>query len=272
MSGGRAGESRRRAERARLSTLVRAAVLLVATSLVIDAVGGRVSDRPAPSEASESRSTALTTVPPPVTLVPLASTPGVAPVITRVETTDPVVFLTIDDGHTRNPEVKAALEELGVPVSLFLLDGPVQADPEFFRGLPDTLVESHTRTHPDLRTLPEEGQRAEICGNADTLERAFGRRPVLFRPPYGAYNEATTRAAAACGMKAIVLWEVSVNGADVGYRTVPQFRAGDILLMHFRSTFVTELRALADRADEAGLRFALLEHYLVPDTGPDSGG
>jgi hypothetical protein len=35
---------------------------------------------------------------------------------------------------------------------------------------------------------------------------------------------------------------------------------------------VTELRALADRADEAGLRFALLEDYLVPDTVPDSGG
>jgi peptidoglycan/xylan/chitin deacetylase (PgdA/CDA1 family) len=271
MSGGRARESRRRAERARLSMLVRAAILLVATSLTIDAVGGGLSDRPAQSEASESRSVA-TTVPPPVTLVPLASTPGVAPVITRVETTDPVVFLTIDDGHTRNPEVKAALEELGVPVSLFLLDGPVQADPEFFRGLPDSLVESHTRNHPDLRTLPEEGQRAEICGNADTLERAFGRRPVLFRPPYGVYDQATTRAAAACGMKAIVLWEVSVNGADVGYRTVPQFRAGDILLMHFRSTFVTELRALADRADEAGLRFALLEDYLVPETVPDSGG
>jgi peptidoglycan/xylan/chitin deacetylase (PgdA/CDA1 family) len=272
MSGGRSGESRRQAERARLSKLIRAAVVLVAASLIIDAVGGRMSDGPARSEASERSSSTRTTFPPPVTLVPLPSTPGAAPVITRVETTDPVLFLTIDDGHTRNPEVKAALEELGVPVSLFLLDGPVEADPEFFRGLPDTLVESHTRTHPDLRTLPEEGQQAEICGNADTLERAFGRRPVLFRPPYGMYNEATTRAAAACGMKAIVLWEVSVNGADVGYRTVPQFRRGDILLMHFRQTFVTELRALADRADEAGLRFALLEDYLVPDTVPDSGG
>jgi peptidoglycan-N-acetylglucosamine deacetylase len=109
MSGGRPGESRRRAERARLSKLVRGAVLLVAASLIIDAIGGRMSDGPAPSEASESSSSTPTTSPPPVTLVPLASTPGAAPVITRVETTDPVVFLTIDDGHTRNPEVKAAL-------------------------------------------------------------------------------------------------------------------------------------------------------------------
>jgi peptidoglycan/xylan/chitin deacetylase (PgdA/CDA1 family) len=165
----------------------------------------------------------------------------------------------IVDGFPRNqPQARFFLESYDLD-AVILLD------------LPDSLVESHTRSHPDLRTLPEEGQRAEICGNADTLERAFGRRPVLFRPPYGAYNEATMRAAAACGMKAVVLWEVSVNGADVGYRTLPQFRAGDILLMHFRSTFVTELRALADRADEAGLRFALLEDYLVPDT-VDSGG
>jgi peptidoglycan/xylan/chitin deacetylase (PgdA/CDA1 family) len=244
---------------------VRAAILVVAVSLLVDAIGGYITNRSPASEASGSRGTSAATAPP-VTLVPLASTPGVAPVITRVETTDPVVFLTIDDGHTRSPEVRAALEEVGVPVSLFLLDGPVQADAEFFRRLPDTVVESHTRTHADLTTLPEDAQRAEICGNADTLEGAFGRRPVLFRPPYGAYNEATTRAAAECGMAAIVLWEASVNGADVSFRTTPQLRAGDILLMHFRPSFVTELRALADRAGEAGLRFALLEDYLVPDS------
>jgi peptidoglycan/xylan/chitin deacetylase (PgdA/CDA1 family) len=259
MPGGRSGDSRRQAvERARLAKLVRGAIVVIAASLLIDAIGGHISDRPRASGASESRGTSPTTAPP-VTLVPLASTAGAAPVITRVETTDPVVFLTIDDGHSRNPVVRAALEELGVPVSLFLLDGPVQADAGFFRRLPDAVVESHTRTHTDLTALPEEAQRAEICGNADTLERAFGRRPVLFRPPYGAYNEATTRAAADCGMAAIVLWEVGVSGADVAFRTTPQLRRGDILLMHFRPSFVTELRVLADRAREAGLRFALLE-------------
>ena len=272
MSGGRSGRSRRQVvERARLARLVRAAIVVVAVSLLVDAIGGHIAHRSPASEASGSRGTGAATAPP-VTLVPLASTPGAAPVITRVETTDPVVFLTIDDGHTRSPEARAALEELGVPVSLFLLDGPVQADAEFFRRLPDAVVESHTRTHADLTTLPEDAQRAEICGNADTLEGAFGRRPVLFRPPYGAYNEATTRAAAECGMAAIVLWEASVSGTDVGFRTTPQLRAGDIVLMHFRPSFVTELRVLADRAREAGLRFALLEDYLVPDSAHSSGG
>jgi peptidoglycan/xylan/chitin deacetylase (PgdA/CDA1 family) len=153
-----------------------------------------------------------------------------------------------------------------VPATLFLLDGPVEADAGFFRNLPGTVVEAHTHSHPDLRTLSEEAQRAEICGNADTLERAFGRRPVLFRPPYGSYDEATTRAAAACGMAAVVLWEASVNGHVVGFRTVPRLRPGDVLLMHFRPSFVTELRALVERVDAAGLRFALLEDYLVPSS------
>lgn len=263
MSGARSDKARRQAlERARLARLVRVSITFVAVSLLVDAVGSRVRGGPAASDASAT----TTTSSPPVTLVPLPSTPGVAPVVTRVETTDPVVFLTIDDGHTRSPEVQAALEEAGVPASLFLLDGPVEADAEFFRNLPGTVVEAHTRTHPDLRTLSEEAQRAEICGNADTLERAFGRRPVLFRPPYGSYDEATARAAAACGMAAVVLWEASVNGDVVGFRTVPRLRPGDVLLMHFRPSFVTELRALVERVDAAGLRFALLEDYLVPSS------
>lgn len=257
--GGPRRASRHAAERARLAALVRASGAVVSIVLLVDTIGGRVSDGSPASDASA-------TTAPPVTLVPLSSTDGVAPVITRVDTTDPVVFLTIDDGHTRSPEVRAALEEAGVPASLFLIDGPAEADAEFFRRLPDTVVEAHTRTHPDLRTLSEEGQRAEICGNADLIERTFGRRPVLFRPPYGAYNEATTRAAAACGMAAVVLWEETVNGDVVGYRRLPQLRRGDIMLMHFGPSFVTELRALAELVEQAGLRFALLEDYVVPDS------
>ena len=37
-----------------------------------------------------------------------------APVLTRVETTDPVVFLTIDDGVTRSPEALAEFQRLPV--------------------------------------------------------------------------------------------------------------------------------------------------------------
>lgn len=255
--------ARRDTERARLGRLVlsSAAVLLAATAA--DAVRDGMGDGSSSAEAATT-----TTTTPPVTLVPLSSQPGVVPVITRVETTDPVVFLTIDDGWTRQPEAQAALEEADIPASLFLVDPPVEQDAEYFRSIPGTLVEGHTQTHVDLRTVSAEEQRAEICGNADTIENAFGRRPVLFRPPYGEYNDATVQAAAECGMKAIVLWEQSLNGSDVSYRSEPRFRRGDIILTHFRENFVEELRTVIRHVEAAGLEFALLEDYIVPEDAP----
>jgi Polysaccharide deacetylase len=190
--------------------------------------------------------------------------PGEVPILTRVETTDPVVFVTIDDGNVRSADAAAAIAELGIPVSLFLLDGPISAGADYFAGLPGATVESHTRTHPDLRTLSLAGQRGEICGNAETIAGAFGRSPVLFRPPYGNYDANTPRAAADCGMVAIVLWEVVVEHGSTRHRTVPQLQPGDIVLFHFVEELGASLRAFAQQVQDAGLRIARLEDYLVP--------
>lgn len=259
--------SRHDTERARLARLVLSSLVVLVAAMIADAVRERIGDGASNAEAAGTTTTTTTTTPP-MTIVPLSSQPGVAPVISRVETNDPVVFLTIDDGWTREAEALAAFQEADVPATLFLLDPPITDDAEWFRSMPNTLVESHTRSHVDLRTVSEEAQRAEICGNADTIERAFGRRPVLFRPPYGVYNESTTRAAAACGMEAIVLWEQSLNGSSVSYRSEPLFRPGDIILMHFRSNFIEELHTAQKHVAEAGLEFALLEDYIVPDSVP----
>jgi peptidoglycan/xylan/chitin deacetylase (PgdA/CDA1 family) len=204
-----------------------------------------------------------------MTIRPLGAQPGVAPVLTHVDTNDPVVFLTIDDGTVRFPAAQAAFQQLGIPASWFLIDEPITAEPQFFRPLLGlSLVESHTRTHPDMRGLTQAQQQREICGNADAAARAFGRRPVLFRPPYGLYNEDTQRAAAACGMQAVVLWEQNVNHDMVGFRNRPEFRPGDIILMHLRPQFVQELNVIKQRVEASGLRFALLEDYLVPASVP----
>jgi peptidoglycan/xylan/chitin deacetylase (PgdA/CDA1 family) len=218
--------------------------------------------------------TTTTTVPPTTTTTTVPSVaaesisglarPGEAPILTRVETSDPVVFVTIDDGNVRSADAAAAIAELGIPVSLFLVNGPISAGADYFAGLPGAIVESHTRTHPDLRTLPLAGQRREICGNAETIAGAFGRYPTLFRPPYGNYDGNTPRAAADCGMVAIVLWEVVVDHGRVRHRTVAQLRPGDIVLFHFEDGLGDSLRMFAQQAQAAGLRIARLEDYLVP--------
>lgn len=193
----------------------------------------------------------------------LLSQTATAPVITRIETTDPVVFVTIDDGTERSPEVADVLSELDMPVTLFLVDHPIDVGAGYFASLPGALVESHTRTHADLRVLSEADQRAEICGNADTIAAAFGSRPSLFRPPYGYHNDATHRAAADCGMSAVVLWNVVVEDGTISFRTVPRLRPGDIVLLHFTAGLPDDLRLLYERIRAAGLTVARLEDYLT---------
>lgn len=221
---------------------------------------------PSPTSQAETTTTvgASLPAPPPQPATPGLPTtePGTVPVLTRIDTTDPVVFVTIDDGSVRSAATADALRRMGVPVTLFLVDDPVRAGRSYFSSLPDATVEAHTSTHPDLRTLSEGDQRAEICGNVETIDATFGHRPTLFRPPYGNFDDDTRRAAAACGMRAIVLWNVVVERGAVSFRTTPHLRPGDIVLLHFTDVLPSDLQLLAERIEAAGLTVGSLEDYL----------
>jgi peptidoglycan/xylan/chitin deacetylase (PgdA/CDA1 family) len=187
-----------------------------------------------------------------------------APVLNRVPTSQPVAFITIDDGWVRLPEAVELLRAAGVPVTLFLTVNAIVADPGYFRQLQavGAVVEAHTVTHPQLRGAPYDRQRREVCDSADQLGTLYGRRPVLFRPPFGEYDAVTHRAVRDCGLKATLTWTQTVNAGVVRYQGPPRVQPGDILLMHFRPTFVADFLAALRAIHDAGLTPALLEDYV----------
>ncbi|GAA0483850.1 polysaccharide deacetylase family protein [Streptomyces sp. NPDC046215] len=205
---------------------------------------------------------------------------GGAPlVVRRVPTKDKVVFVTIDDGAEKDPEFVKMARELKLPFSMFLTDDIARAGSGYgyFGGLRDAPggkaaangVHNHTLSHPNLRTLAPEAQRREICGQQDALEKRFGTRPALFRPPYGNYNDATLTAAGSCGVKAVVLWEVTMQINDMRYAQSGGLRPGDIVLAHFRGpqelkgTSMTKMVTNMLRSIQAqGYTVARLEDYL----------
>ena len=182
--------------------------------------------------------------------------PGLPPVVYRVPTRDKVVFLTFDDGAERDPRVVDLVRELRLPVSMFLTDSVVGPGYAHFGRLHavGASVQNHTLDHPYLPSLPYAGQRAEICGQQDKLKQRFGIRPRLFRPPYGAYNDDTLRAAADCGVAAVVLW----SDPD-------RLRPGDILHCpegrHGTSLTKATTRLLRS-IQKQGYTVARLEDYL----------
>lgn len=189
---------------------------------------------------------------------------GLAPVISRLDTQEPVVFLGIDDGANKQPFELQMLKDHHIKASLFLADRFIRSDPGFFKDFvaAGSWVENHTIDHRLLSQLTYEEQKQQICGEADLQARQFGRRPVLFRPPGGDYNTDTQRAAAACGMKAVVLWVAKANGGSMQYQVGQKLRSGDIVLMHFRPEFKQDMQAFLEAQNAAGLHTELLEDWL----------
>ncbi|MBE8474453.1 polysaccharide deacetylase family protein [Streptomyces justiciae] len=196
------------------------------------------------------------------------SGPG-APVVTRVRTSDKVVFLTYDDGVEQDPRFVELVRERRLPVSMFLTDSVVGPGYGHFARLQSVgaSIQNHTLDHTALRGLPYAGQRHEICGQQDKLGSRFGLRPRLFRPPYGTYDTTTLRAATDCGVGAVVLWRAALEGDHLTYGTGPHhLLPGDIISLPSTETtgltLVDRTTRLLREIEGAGLRVGRLEDYL----------
>ncbi|MGW7525357.1 polysaccharide deacetylase family protein [Streptomyces sp. NPDC054783] len=190
-------------------------------------------------------------------------------VLDHVPTRDRVVFLTYDDGAEKDPRFVAMVRELRLPVSMFLTDsvaGPGYGHFARLHGL-GAGIENHTLDHRALAGLPYAGQRAEICGQQDRLRARLGLHPRLFRPPYGAYDTNTLRAAARCGISTVVLWRAAMTPTELVYtHGEHHLRPGDIVLVGPDETAGPSRRErtarLLRRVQQRGLTVGRLEDYL----------
>jgi peptidoglycan/xylan/chitin deacetylase (PgdA/CDA1 family) len=147
---------------------------------------------------------------------------------------------------------------------MFLQEGMAEQGVDYFRQLQQYggVVESHTLTHANLITVSAAQMQNEVCGTLDPYEEMFGRRPTLFRPPYGNTNANVQAVAASCGYKAIVLWKGSTNDGRFDLQDGTQLTPGDVVLMHFRADLATNLQKVFEVCREQGFAIASLQDYL----------
>ncbi|GAA2785575.1 polysaccharide deacetylase family protein [Streptomyces showdoensis] len=199
---------------------------------------------------------------------------GLPPVFTTVPTKQKVVFLTIDDGAEKDPALLRMMSELKLPYSAFLSDYLVKEDYGYFRTMQKSqpggvALYNHTLRHRYLPGLDYDDQKREICGMQDVIQKQFGKRPELFRPPYGNYNEDTLRAAKSCGVKAVPLWASEAFPDHMEWREWDRdLHPGDIILTHFRGkedwkgTMPDMIRRVMKTITAKGYAVARLEDYV----------
>lgn len=138
------------------------------------------------------------------------------------------------------------LDEYNIKTTFFLVDIWTQKYPELVKEIVARGHEigNHSTSHPQMSKLNETQIAKELNTQADNALAIAGVRPVLFRPPYGDYNNRVITTARAQGFVPIQ-WSVDSldwknRGAQEIINRATKVKSGDIVLFHNDSQYILD--------------------------------
>lgn len=191
-----------------------------------------------------------------------------------VKREDPVVSISFDAswGADKTIPILDILDKYNVKSTFFLVGGWVEKYPdmvqEIFRRGHE--IGNHSDTHAHMNQLDADGIRNELRIMSDRVEKLTGVRPVLFRPPYGEYNNRVIEVARAEGYEA-VQWSIdSLDWKDRGTQDIikqctHRVENGDIVLFHNDSNdIVNALPTVIEHYQSLGFTIIPVSQILLP--------
>ena len=180
-----------------------------------------------------------------------------------------VIALTIDDGPSPvyTPQILRLLERYRVTASFAMIGESAAYHPGIARDVADAghVIVNHTWDHANLAWLGAAATRAEISRASDAIHGATGRRPGMFRAPYGVWSRTALECCASEGLTPLG-WSVDPRDwSRPGVRQIVSIimadtRTGSIILEHDgggdRSQTVAALQTVIPRLLDEGYRFA----------------
>jgi peptidoglycan-N-acetylglucosamine deacetylase len=151
------------------------------------------------------------------------------------------VALTFDDGPNpiATPRILDALAVRGVKATFFVLGRHADRWPELVKRMADEghALGNHGYFHRKLHVHGPRYIRKDLTLGVESIERAAGVRPRLFRAPHGFRNPWVSRIASSLGERTVGwslgVWDSDKPGVDaIVNRTVSGTKPGSILLLH----------------------------------------
>ncbi len=140
------------------------------------------------------------------------------------------VLLTFDDGYLDNYIAAfPLLQEYGYKATFFVVTDFVDFGREGYMTWPmleemsraGHRIESHSRTHPDLRDKDRDGLIWEMLGSQQTIAAHVGYTPRYFCYPGGDYNEATIQM-----LRELDFWGAATTANDTWHGFNERFEWG----------------------------------------------
>ncbi len=163
------------------------------------------------------------------------------------------------------------LKEYDVPATFFVVGAWVDKYPESVKQLHDAghKVQNHSNSHPHMPQLSREQVLAELNSCNEKIAAVTGEKPLLFRPPYGDYDNATIEAVESAGMYAIqwdvdsLDWKDSATPNSICKRVTSKVKNGSIVLFHNDADHTPEaLPTILKCLKDEGYEFVLIEDLI----------
>lgn len=157
-----------------------------------------------------------------------------------VPTTQKVVALSFDDGPypVATPELLKVLRAKGVKATFFVLGKNAEKNPQILAQVvaDGHEIGSHSYNHRFPTRMSKEEFIADLQKAEDVIS-SVAPRPVLFRPPGGAYSDSLVAAVQSKGYT-LVLWSIDPRDwaqppvGQVVNNVMQNVKPGRIILMH----------------------------------------
>lgn len=161
--------------------------------------------------------------------------------IYSVETTDKKIALTMNCAWNADDidNILDTLSKYKVHITFFMVGDWVNKYPDAVKKIAEAGHEigNHSDTHPHVNNLSFEKNVDQIKMCADKIEKIIGKRSVLYRGPYGEYNNTVIKAAKEQNHTTIqwsldTLDYTGLTGEQMWERLNNKLQPGSIILMH----------------------------------------
>ena len=192
-----------------------------------------------------------------------------------VETDKPYISISFDAawGNEDTEKLIEILEKYNVKTTFFVVGSWVDKYPESVKQLSDAGHEimNHSNSHPHMTSLTTEQMIEEVKKCDDKIKKITGKKPNLFRAPYGDYDNAVVGTLRECGHYTIQ-WDVdsldwkNLSAGEITERVVSRVKPGSIVLFHNAALNTPEaLPAILEKLQKDGYKIVPVSELIYTD-------